>query len=396
MALDVHLAPKLFLQAAEQHHADAMAELSLCHLLPFRGIPQRYQDPGLAFRMAKKGHRLQSALGTFALALCYENGAGMARADEGMAKALLEQARKRGEPNATCRHAKTLEVGSKDDIAEAVALYTKAAEEGHTGSMCAMARLFEYGAGFYEKSAAKAAEWLERAVCLGDVDAMYTLGGMYEFFNLESTAEKSRARAFLHYEEAAQHGHPKAMKHLGSLYTKGSGVKSNVDMALRWYRRAAQHGLVDSLTPYAEAIRAIRPDHARELDEFVSELKGGRNSVRRVACAPLWSGVWRLSSVCVCRCVGGQGGERFLLPSHLPALSSFSLSLSHSVCLVWLHLDVVVPSDHGSRCWRCDGSSIVSHMRAAAASRHSVTADRTRVCDRVLSASRRRVPRSLS
>jgi TPR repeat protein len=282
MVLDVHLAPKLFLQAVEQHHADAMAELSLCHLLPFRGIMLRYQDPGLAYRMAKKGHRLQSALATFALALCYESGAGMARADESMAKALLEQARKRGELNATFRYAKTLEVGSKDDFDEAVALYTKAAENGHTGSMCAMARLYEYGAGCFEKSAAKAAEWLERAVALGDVDAMYTLGGMYEFFNLESTGEKSRARAFLHYEEAAQHGHPKAMKHLGSLYTKGSGVKSNIDMALRWYRRAAQHGLMDSLTSYAEGIRGTRPDEARELDGFVSELKGGRNSVRVV------------------------------------------------------------------------------------------------------------------
>ncbi len=104
-AVNIFLAPSLYQQAAELHNAEAMGELALCHLLEFRGISTRYQDPSIALRWAKKGHLLQSALATFALALCFESGAGLACPDLSKAQELYAHAIARREPHALCRKA---------------------------------------------------------------------------------------------------------------------------------------------------------------------------------------------------------------------------------------------------------------------------------------------------
>ena len=81
-------------------------------------------------------------------------------------------------------------------------------------------------------------EWLPLAE-LGDVEAQYNLGVMYD----EGTSpEQDLRKAAEWYRKAAEQGFVDAQANLGMMYYQGHGVDRDHDEAARWLQQAADHG----------------------------------------------------------------------------------------------------------------------------------------------------------
>jgi len=81
-------------------------------------------------------------------------------------------------------------------------------------------------------------EWLPLAE-LGDVEAQYNLGVMYD----EGTSvEQDLVKAAEWYRKAAEQGFLEAQYNLGMLYYQGQGVSRDRKEAARWLQLAAERG----------------------------------------------------------------------------------------------------------------------------------------------------------
>jgi len=92
----------------------------------------------------------------------------------------------------------------KQDYAEAVRWYRKAAEQGHALAQCNLGVMYDKGRGV-KQDHAEAVRW---------------------------------------YRKAAEKGHAHAQCNLGGMYASGQGVKQDHAEAVRWFRKAAEQGLV--------------------------------------------------------------------------------------------------------------------------------------------------------
>jgi len=98
--------------------------------------------------------------------------------------------------------------GLKQDHAEAVRWYRKAAEQGHAGAQYNLGVMYLNGQGVRQDHA-EAARWFRKAAEQGHAGAQCILGGMYEY---------------------------------------GRGLKQDHAEAARWYRKAAEQGLVNAVS----------------------------------------------------------------------------------------------------------------------------------------------------
>jgi len=81
-------------------------------------------------------------------------------------------------------------------------------------------------------------EWLPLAE-LGDVEAQYNLGVMYD----EGTSEvQDLGKAAEWYRMAAEQGFVDAQANLGMMYYQGQGVSRDHEQAARWLQLAADNG----------------------------------------------------------------------------------------------------------------------------------------------------------
>ncbi|MCH7323970.1 sel1 repeat family protein [Solibacillus sp. MA9] len=108
-------------------------------------------------------------------------------------------------------------------------------KEGALQSIVAIALLYKAHKHFEHASL-----WLQKAVALGHVEAMYELGNVY--FEMEE-----EEHAFMMYARAAQLGHPDAMNNLADMYLNGEGTVINEQMALQWFVKAAENGVVEAM-----------------------------------------------------------------------------------------------------------------------------------------------------
>jgi uncharacterized protein len=81
-------------------------------------------------------------------------------------------------------------------------------------------------------------EWLPLAE-LGDVEAQYNLGVMYDE---GAGVERDLAAAAAWYRKAAEQGFVDAQTNLGIMYYHGQGVARDPAEAAYWFREAASHG----------------------------------------------------------------------------------------------------------------------------------------------------------
>ena len=75
------------------------------------------------------------------------------------------------------------------------------------------------------------------AATQGDAEAQYNLAIAYYVALIPRNK-----KAACWFEKAARQGHAEAQQMLGTLYLCGTGVKSDIDLAISWYTSAAKNG----------------------------------------------------------------------------------------------------------------------------------------------------------
>lgn len=126
------------------------------------------------------------------------------------------------------------------DHTQALNWLHKADETGgdHDAQFC-ISLMYLRGTGVPKDDTLRVA-WLRKAADGGHAEAQYYLGSMYDRGLGGLPKDGTKAAAL--YLESAKQEHPYAEFTLGLLHEYGRGVPKNKDEAIKWYRRAAEHG----------------------------------------------------------------------------------------------------------------------------------------------------------
>lgn len=131
-----------------------------------------------------------------------------------------------------------LDAFKKKNYAEAIALWTPLAENGHAGAQYNLARMYDRGVGVAENDE-KATMWYARAAELGFSPAVLQLGMNY--IEGEGVAQDiDRGLGLL--RQAAADGNAEAEYQLGMLYRDGDDIHKDYAEAMKWYLTAAAQG----------------------------------------------------------------------------------------------------------------------------------------------------------
>jgi TPR repeat protein len=122
----------------------------------------------------------------------------------------------------------------------AARLYIAAAEMGLAAAQYNLADLYLRGLGV-PKDAGKAINWLDEAASQNDVDAMYSLGLIYEFGNEGILPDVKRAMEY--FAKAAVMGSPRAQYEYACACMLGRGVPKDINQAKYWFAKAAEQGV---------------------------------------------------------------------------------------------------------------------------------------------------------
>ncbi|NVD99870.1 tetratricopeptide repeat protein [Massilia sp. BJB1822] len=128
------------------------------------------------------------------------------------------------------------------DIPAALDLYQSAANSGHLGSLCAMAKLYMQGK-LVPQDTAQALELYTQAAQAGVPEAMLGLG---KFYSGAEGGGADPALAQQWYLQAAQHAVPEAQYQLGLMLGKAGSESTRLKQALFWLESAATQGWVDA------------------------------------------------------------------------------------------------------------------------------------------------------
>ena len=126
----------------------------------------------------------------------------------------------------------------EQDEAKAIALYLKAAQQGHIKAQALRGPMYINGRGV-KKNEVEAAKWWRAAAEQGDAEAQYNLGVMYD---QGQGVKKNATEAVKWYRLAAEQGYADAQCNLGIMYYQGQGVKKSKAEAAKWWRAAAEQG----------------------------------------------------------------------------------------------------------------------------------------------------------
>ena len=141
------------------------------------------------------------------------------------------------------------------DYPQALALYEKAAAEGHPGAQCQAGFCYERGLGC-ERDPDKAFSYYTKSAENDDETAANALGYLYEH-GIGCTADAARAAEL--FEKAGRLGQPLGWKNLGLLYEKGLGVPKDAELAKKYMTMAAQQNVSGA----AEALERLNTEKKR-------------------------------------------------------------------------------------------------------------------------------------
>ena len=131
--------------------------------------------------------------------------------------------------------------GVKQDYAEAVKCYRKAAEQGYAVAQNNLGDCYYNGQGV-KQDYAEAVSWFRKAAEQGYAVAQYKLGECYYYYHYGRGMQQDYAEAVRWFWKAAEQGHAGAQCHLGMCYYYGHGVKQDYAEAVKWYRKAEEQG----------------------------------------------------------------------------------------------------------------------------------------------------------
>jgi TPR repeat protein len=153
---------------------------------------------------------------------------------------------------------------------DAFVWYKKAADSGYPQAFTAVADYYLYGnAGIQDTWLAE--QYYTLSAKAGDTYAADRLAYAY----IRDARTPDHIKKAMHWLKRDAES-PWAQYELGWLYDTGDGVTKDAKLAARWYRRAANQGLPDALTAYADLLRTGRIDHRRN---FVSAADYYRKAV---------------------------------------------------------------------------------------------------------------------
>lgn len=126
--------------------------------------------------------------------------------------------------------------------AQAAKLLKPLADGGDAVAQHRLSVMNFYGRGVPENEK-QALALARKSAAQGNVDAMYFLGTMFVFGDVvPKEVEDPDREAAKWYFEAARQGHADAEYGLGLMFLAGKGVVQDQAEALKWIRRAAEHG----------------------------------------------------------------------------------------------------------------------------------------------------------
>lgn len=178
----------------------------------------------------------------------------------------------------------TYKDGPEENLLKAIECFKSAAEKGNVDAMVELGRIYQLK--FYEEEDSadlavqyknEALKWLNRAVDKGNKkEAYYLLGHVYNLYD-DSTEEIKEAIKY--YELAAQNGHADAMYELGQLYNYSEleGVE-NKEEAFAWYQKAANGRNTNGMLALAymyETGDGVKEDQQKAAKWYLEAAEGG-------------------------------------------------------------------------------------------------------------------------
>jgi eukaryotic-like serine/threonine-protein kinase len=153
------------------------------------------------------------------------------------------QAANRGDPEAENELGFMYATGANGlphDLTKALDWYRKAAGQGFAKAEVNLGDLYFYGLGGLDRSYLDALSWYLKAAAQQNPGAEFRLGSMFE---QGLGTDKDLQKAVEYYRRAADHGYPDAQSVMGYLYETGSdGLKQDYGQAVEWFTEAANQG----------------------------------------------------------------------------------------------------------------------------------------------------------
>ncbi|KAG8822964.1 hypothetical protein FRC17_009436 [Serendipita sp. 399] len=241
LQVDHERAYHLYLQAAKQNHPAASYRVAVCNEL---GVGTR-KDASRAFAFYRKAASLGDTSGMYKLGMILLSGAlGQPRNTREAIGWLKRAAEQADEDNPHALHELGLlhespksEVVIHDE-AYAKDLFLKAAQLGFPASQYKLGFSYEYGLLGCPVDPKRSIAWYTKAAERGNADAELALSGWY-LTGSEGVLPQSDAEAYLWARRAANKGLAKAEFAVGYYAEQGIGVKQDMEIAKRWYMRAA-------------------------------------------------------------------------------------------------------------------------------------------------------------
>lgn len=215
-------------QAFEHDDTDAMVALADSYL-DGEGVDRNYE---LCFEWASRAAAMFNSKAINLLALCYDDGFGVAKDVE------KSREMKRQAADLDCRMAQNNMAGlcSELGLADEERSYRmKAANGGNAMALGVLAAVYDSGLDPYPLDKRQAEMWYAKAIEAGSLDAIYNYGVRLE--NDDNATDDDRAHATEYYKRAAMLDYYPAFVALGNQYYAGSGVQESDEEAERWYRK---------------------------------------------------------------------------------------------------------------------------------------------------------------
>ncbi|KAG8959429.1 hypothetical protein FRC03_007993 [Tulasnella sp. 419] len=244
LQVDHERAYHMYLQAAKQEHPAASYRVAVCNEI---GAGTK-KDPNRAATFYRKAASLGDTAAMYKLGTILLHGnlgqepnareairwlrAAAEQADEDTPHALYTLAQLHEKPDNN--------IVPYDEL-YAKELYTKAGQLGHVPSQLKLGACYEYGNLGCPVDPRRSIAWYTKAAEKGDPEAELSLSGWY-LTGSEGVLKQSDSEAYLWARRAANKGLPKAEYAVGYYAEVGIGVKQDMDLAKRWYMRAAAQG----------------------------------------------------------------------------------------------------------------------------------------------------------
>lgn len=244
LQVDHDRAFSLYVQASKQNHTAATYKAAVCYELG--------AGPRKDFVRALKFYRKAAALGDpqamYKLGMILLNGAMHLPKNEREGITWLKRAAfvaDEDNPEALHELGLVYERGSVKSVIMderySRELYTKAAQFGYAPSQYKLGNCYEMGRLTCDIDPRRSIAWYTRAAEQGHAEAELALSGWY-LTGAENILEQNDREAFLWAKKSAEQEFPNAQYAVAYFYEVGLGTEESMDIAIKWYARAAENG----------------------------------------------------------------------------------------------------------------------------------------------------------